>query len=141
MMKMSEIAVRECVAELRAGARRPIEADAVDTVVGWLRPQFEKILDRIDGPRRWAEHGERVRENSHHTGTLADFFASHADVAIVGIEQLTQAMTMVRADCTVRGERIPLAYQYCPLAPVNTTAAEAFLRAIAPLPDLEYCAS
>jgi hypothetical protein len=138
MTKMSEIAVRECVAELRAGARRPIETSAVDTVVGWLRPQFEKILDRIDGPRRWAEHGERVRENSRHTGALADFFSCHADIAVIGIEQMTQAMTLVRADCTVRAERVPLAYQYCPPAPVDTAAAETFLRAIAPLPDLEY---
>jgi len=141
MTKMSEIAVRECVAELRAGARRPIDTPAVDAVVGWLRPQFEKILDRIDGPRRWAEHGERVRENSRHTGALADFFASHADVTIVGVEQLTQAMTLVRADCTVRAERTPLAFQYCPPAPVDTVAAETFLRAVAPLPDLEYRAS
>jgi hypothetical protein len=138
MTKMSEIAIRECVAELRAGSRRPIDPAAIETVVGWLRPQFEKILDRLDGPRRWADHGERLRENSRHLGTLADFFSCHADVALVGIDELTNAMTMIRADCTVRAERTPLAFQYCPPAPVDFRAAETFLRAIAPARELAY---
>jgi hypothetical protein len=132
MKKMSDIAIRECVAELCAATRRPIDPSAVDTVVGWLRPQFEKILDRLDGPKRWAEHGERLRENSRHTGALADFFGSHAGVTVVGITELSHAMKLIRADCTVRSERTPLAYQYCPPAPVDATAAEAFLRSLAP---------
>src|SRR5262245_22984074 len=135
-VKMSEIAIRECVAELSAGSRRPIETAAVETVVEWLRPQFEKILDRLDGARRWAEHGERLRENSRHMGALADFFGSHAGVEIVGIDQLSSALKMVRADCTVRSERTPLAFQYCPTAPVDATAAEIFLRSLAPEPEL-----
>src|SRR3954452_17447273 len=117
MTKMSEIAIRECVAEMTAASRRPMHASAVEEIVGWLRPQFEKILDRLDGPKRWAEHGERLRENSRHLGALADFFASHADLTMVGIEELTNAVKMARADCTPRSERTPLAFQYCPKAP------------------------
>jgi hypothetical protein len=139
MVKMSEIAIRECVTELRAGTRRPMEPSAVEMVVEWLRPQYEKILDRLDGPRRWADHGARVRENSRHVGALADFFACHTGVATIGIPELTHAMTLVRADCTVRAERTPLAFQYCPTAPVDLTAAEAFLRALAPNRDLACC--
>ena len=136
MTRMSEIAIRECVAELTAASRRAVDHSALDTVVGWLRPQFEKILDRLDGPKRWAEHGERLRENSRHLGALADFFASHADLSMVGIDELTHAVKMVRADCTLRSERTPLAFQYCPTAPVDASAAEAFLRTLAPRPEL-----
>src|SRR5262245_41525585 len=98
MTKMSDVAIRECVAELCAAARRPIDPAVVDTVVGWRRPQFEKILDRLDGPKRWVEHGERLRENSRHFGSLADFFACHADAAVIGIEELSHAMKLIRAD-------------------------------------------
>lgn len=136
MTKMSEIAIRECVEELRAGSRRPIDASAVDTVVAWLRPEFERILDRADGGRRWADHGARVRETSRHMGTLADFFGHHADTAEVGTEQLTQAVKMIRADCTLRAERTPMAFKYCPKAEVDSRAAEIFLREIAPVPHL-----
>jgi hypothetical protein len=135
MTKMSEIAVNECVAELRAACRRPIDESALDTIVGWLRPQFEKILDRIDGPRRWSDHGRRVRENSRHLGTLADFFSHHVDAEVVGINALTRAITLVRADCTTKAERVPLAWEYCNAAPVNVKPAEEFLRSIAPLPE------
>ena len=72
MAKVSEIAIAECVGELRAACRRPIDRAALDTVVEWMRPNFEKILDRIDGGKRWAQHGERLRENSRHLGALAD---------------------------------------------------------------------
>jgi len=136
MTKMSEVAIKECVAELRAACRRPIDQSALETIIGWLRPQFEQILDRLDGGKRWAEHGQRLRENSRHLGGLADFFAHHADSAAVGINELTQAVKMVRADCTVRAERIPLAYEYCRPAPVDASVAEEFLRAIAPAPEL-----
>jgi hypothetical protein len=136
-MKTSEIAVRECAAEVCAAARRPIETLALDTLVGWLRPQFERILDRIDGPRRWAEHGERVRENSRHIGALADFFATYADSEVIGLETLTQALTLVRAGCILRAERIPLAFEYCPPAPVDTTLAIEFLRDMALVPEVE----
>lgn len=136
MTRVSEIAIKECVAELCAASRRRVDPSALDTVIEWMRPQFEKILDRVDGGTRWAEHGERLRGNSRHLGALADFFASHADVAIVGIEELTSAVKMVRADCTLRSERTPMAFQYCPRAPIDASAAEAFLRTIAPEPEL-----
>src|SRR5262249_26042789 len=136
MTRMSEIAIKECVGELRAACRRPIDQASLETVIGWLRPQFEKILDRLDGGKRWAEHGQRLRENSRHLGALAAFFANHADAGTVGIDELTQAVKMVRADCTVRAERVPLAYEYCPPAPVDARLAEEFLRAIAPAPEL-----
>ena len=134
--KMSEIAIRECVAELMAAVRRPIDPPALEAVIGWMRPQFERILDRTDGGRRWAEHGERLRENSRHLGALADFFASHADAPAVDIDAMTHAVTLVRADCTVRSERTPLAFQYCPPKPPNVNAAIEFLRALSPAPEL-----
>jgi hypothetical protein len=138
---LSEIAVDECVGELRAACRRPIDAAALETVVAWMRPNFERILDRIDGGKRWADHGQRLRNNSRHLGALADFFSSHADADAVGLEELTQAVTMLRADCTTRAERTPLAWEYCSAAPVDATAAEAFLRALAPEPELMTRAS
>lgn len=140
MSNVSDIAIRECVAELRAASRRPVDPAALETVVGWMRPQFEKILDRVDGGKRWADHGPRLRENSRHLGALADFFACHGDAAEVGIEHLTAAVKMVRADCTLRSERTPLAFQYCPKAPVNATDAEIFLRTLALTPESELVA-
>ena len=111
-------------------------AEALDTMLGWVRPDFERILDRLDGKRRWAEVGPRVRETGRHLGAFADFFASHAGAPVVGIEQLTHAMTMMRADCTVRAERTPVAWEFCPRAPVNIRAAQEFLRTVAPVPEL-----
>jgi len=136
MEKFSDIAIGECVAELRAASRRPVEHAAIDTIVGWLRPQFERILDRVDGGRRWAQHGQRVREKSRHIGGLADFFATFADVPTVGVAEVTHAVRMAKADCTVRAERMPVAYEYCRTAMVDATPAEEFLRAIAPVPEL-----
>jgi hypothetical protein len=136
MGQTSELAINECVRELRAACRRPIDQSALDTIVGWMRPQFAKILDRIDGPDRWARMGDRLRENSRHLGALADFFASHADVATVGIGELSNAVTMARADCTTKAERVPLGFEYCAGAPVDATAAEQFLRSVAPVPQL-----
>jgi len=140
MTNVSDVAIRECVAELRAAARRPVDPAALETLVGWMQPQFERILDRVDGARRWADHGPRLRENSRHLGTLADFFACHSDAAEIGIEQLTAAVKMVRADCTLRSERTPLAYQYCPKAPVDASAAEVFLRSLSLTPEAELAA-
>jgi hypothetical protein len=136
MDKFSDIAIGECVAELRAASRRTVEHAAIDTIVGWLRPQFERILDRPDGGRRWAQHGQRVREKSRHIGALADFFATFADVPNVGVAEVTHAVRMAKADCTVRAERMPVAYEYCKSAMVDATAAEEFLRAIAEVPEL-----
>lgn len=128
---LSDVAIDECVGELRASCRRPIDPAALAMVVEWMRPNFERILDRIDGGKRWADHGQRLRDNSRHLGALADFFGSHADADRVGVEELTAAVTMLRADCTTRAERTPVAWEYCSKAPVDATAAEIFLRSFA----------
>ncbi|HWW84566.1 MAG TPA: hypothetical protein VNZ26_13250 [Vicinamibacterales bacterium] len=141
MTSMSELAINECRAEVRAACRRPIEDDALDTMFGWMRPQFQKILDRTDGSNRWASHAQNVRESGRHVGALADFFAHHYGNEVVGIEELTSAMKLIRADCTVRAERVPLAFAYCTGAPVDSHLAEEFLRALVPAPELIACAS
>jgi hypothetical protein len=135
-MKMSEVAINECVLELRAACRHEVDQPALDTMLDWVRPDFERILDRLDGKKRWAEVGPRVRETGRHLGAFADFFASHSGAPVVGMEELTQAMAMMRADCTVRAERTPVAWEFCPHAPVNVRAAQEFLRTIAPVPQL-----
>lgn len=132
-MKTSDMAMNECVLELRAACRRPVDQAALETVMSWVRPNFERLLDRTDGKKRWADLGPRARDNGRHWGALADFFASHAEAPVIGIEELTRAATMVRADCTVRAERTPVAWEFCPDIPVDVTAAEMFLRTVAPL--------
>ena len=134
--RMSEVAINECVRELRAACRRPIDQASLDTMLGWVRPDFERILDRLDGRKRWAELGPRVRETGRHLGAFADFFASHVGARTIGIEQLTEAVKMVRADCTVRAERTPVAFEFCPKVPVNIRAAQEFLRSVEPVPEL-----
>jgi hypothetical protein len=49
-MKMSEIAISECVVELRAACRHEVDQPALDTMLGWVRPDFERILDRAEDP-------------------------------------------------------------------------------------------
>jgi hypothetical protein len=105
MTSLPELAIRECLGELRAACRIPIDEPALDTMVGWLRPNFELILGDPDGGNRWADHGQRMRDNARHLGAFADFFGSHAGVPLVGLEQLTRAFQIVRADCTVRAQR------------------------------------
>jgi hypothetical protein len=102
---MSAVAVDQCLAALRAACHRPIHQAGLDTVVGWLRPQFDRILDHPDGAGRWAEHGHIMRDNARHIGALADFFAHRADARIVGIDELTRAFEMVRAACQLRVTR------------------------------------
>ena len=101
---MSEHAINECIAELRGACRRPIDQRALDTLIGWLRPNFEWILDNPEGNTRWADHGQQMRDNGRHLGALADFFGHQADVAIVGTDQLSEAFTLVRAACKVRAD-------------------------------------
>lgn len=132
--RLSETAIRECVAELRGACRLPIDESALDVIVGWLRPSFERILDNGDGPRRWADHGHRMRDNARHLGAFADFFASHLDSSQIGRDELQRAFELVRADCTVRAD-VPVNFQYCPPAPGNSAAAETYLRAVAPVPE------
>jgi hypothetical protein len=136
MKKLSEIALKECIVELRAACRLPIDAAALDTMMSWVRPQFAQILDHPDGVKRWADHGQQMRDNGRHVGAFADFFAKHSDVASVGVAEITRAFEMVKADCTVRSERTALAYVYCPQAPVNSRPAEEFLRTVVPVPVL-----
>ena len=105
MERMSEMAMRECLGELRAACRRPIEALALEIVTGWLRPQFENILEHPDGGLRWADHGQQMRENGRHLGALADFYGHRADVAMVSLSELGQAFEQVRSACRVRVDR------------------------------------
>jgi hypothetical protein len=129
MKKLPDIAINECVRELRAACRLPIDQSALDIVVGWLRPNFERILGHPEGARRWADHGQRMRDNARHLGGLADFFASHADAKTIGDVELKRALQVIRADCTVRAERTPVAFEYCTGLPmdVDARAAEKFL--------------
>ena len=124
MPKMSERAIEECIAELRAACRRPLDEQALAGLMACLRPQFEEILDHPDGPARWADHGQRMRDNGRHVGALADFFANHANVVVVGIDELTHAFEMVRAVCKV-GAPDDMA------TPVDDSPAAKFLRALA----------
>jgi len=136
MKRMPDLAINECVRELRAACRLPIDPPALEMIVDWLRPNFEKILGHHEGARRWADHGQRMRDNARHLGGFADFFASHADASSIGVEELTRALQVIRADCTVRSERAPVAFEYCTGLPLSSTAAEEFLQAVAPPPEL-----
>jgi hypothetical protein len=111
MRRLPDIAIRECVGELRAACRLPIEPQALDTLIERLRHNFDRILAHPDGVKRWADHGQRMRDNARHLGALADFYGSRAGV--VDAEALERAFAAVRQDCTVRAESTPLAYEYC----------------------------
>jgi hypothetical protein len=111
MRRLPDIAIRECVAELRAACRLPIEQAALEMLIERLRHNFDRILAHPDGPKRWADHGQRMRDNARHLGALADFYGSRAGV--VNEEALGRAFQSVREDCTVRAESTPLAYEYC----------------------------
>jgi hypothetical protein len=132
MKRLAERAIRECVGELRGACRLPVDQEALNQVVEWLRPNFEQILAHPDGGRRWADHGQRMRDNARHLGAFADFFANHAEADRIGIEDLTRAFKVIRADCTVRAERTPVAYEYCRGVPVDAGSAEEFLQTVAP---------
>lgn len=111
MRRLPDIAIRECVVELRAACRLPIEPQALDALIERLRHNFDRILGHPDGVKRWADHGQRMRDNARHLGALADFYGSRAGV--VDSEALERAFQAVRQDCTVRAESQPLAYEYC----------------------------
>jgi hypothetical protein len=102
---MSEVAIRECVVELRAACRRPIDEAALQTLLDWLRPNFREILDRPEGKVHWTEHGPHMRDNGRYLGALADFFGYQSDVTTVGVGELTRAFAMVRDACRVGAER------------------------------------
>lgn len=105
MKRVSDIAIAECVVELRIACRRPIDEPALATIIERLRPQFEKVLDHPDGGNRWTDFGQRMRDNGRHLGALADFLSHRAEATIVGVEELSQAFDMVRDACTVRVSR------------------------------------
>lgn len=111
MRRLPDIAIKECVGELRAACRLPIEPDALDALIERLRPNFERILAHPDGVRRWADHGQRMRDNGRHLGALADFYGNRAGV--VDHDALMRAFQAIREDCTVRAQSTPLAYEYC----------------------------
>jgi hypothetical protein len=133
--RVPDLAIKECVAELRAACHRPIEPAALETLVGWLRPNFERILGHPEGARRWATHGHRMRDNARFIGAFADFFGQ--EVETIGLEELKRGFLVVKADCTVRSEDRPVAYEYCypPPKGLDTRAAEDFLKAFAPVTE------
>ena len=111
MRRLPDIAIRECVGELRAACRLPIDAGALEGLIERLRHNFDRILAHPDGVKRWADHGQRMRDNARHLGALADFYGSRTGV--VDQDALNRAFQLVREDCTVRAESTPLAYEYC----------------------------
>jgi hypothetical protein len=104
MTRLSERALEECVAELRAACRRPIDDAALTTLLDWIRPVFGEILDRPDGNTYWSDCGQHMRNNGRYVGGLADFISHQADVDVVGASELMQAFTMVRDACRVGAE-------------------------------------
>jgi hypothetical protein len=136
MKRLPDIAIKECLRELHASCRLPVNEAALAEVVNWLRPNFERILAHPDGAKRWSDHGQRMRDNARHLGAFADFFANHNDSVEIGIAELRRAFQVIRADCTVRAERRPVAWEYCnDLQSADAQPAEEFLRSIVPVPE------
>ena len=102
---LSELAIQECVTELRAACRRPIDESALDALLATLRPQFQQILDRPEGRGHWTDHGRHMRDNGRYIGCLADFFSYRADADIVGPTELMQAFALVRDVCRVGADQ------------------------------------
>jgi hypothetical protein len=111
MRRLPDIAIRECVGELRAACRLPIDQAALDMLIERLRHNFDRILAHPEGVKRWADHGQRMRDNARHLGALADFYGSRN--GFVDPDALNRAFQTVREDCTVREESGPLAFSYC----------------------------
>ena len=122
MRRLPDIAIRECVSELRAACRLPIDEPALEKLIERLRHNFDRILTHQDGPKRWADHGQRMRDNARHLGALANFYGNRD--GFVGPDALNKAFDAVHDDCTVRAEVEPLAFSYCsPPPPGPETAA------------------
>lgn len=128
MRRLPDIAIRECVGELRAACRLPIDEPALDALIERLQHNFDRILTHPDGPKRWADHGHRMRDNARHLGALANFFGNRD--GFVGPEALNKAFDAVHDDCTVRAETAPLAFSYCTTPP---PAPEASMRREVPV--------
>ena len=123
MRRLPDIAIRECLGELRAACRLPIDPPALDALVERLRHNFDRILAHPDGVKRWADHGQRMRDNARHLGALADFYGSRD--GFVGVHAIERAFQAVREDCTVRAESTPLAFEYCrPPVPEDSSTQE-----------------
>lgn len=125
--RLSEQALGECVTELRAACRRPIDEQALATLLDSLRPNFVRILDRPEGPAVWNAYRLQMHDNGRHLGALADYFAYYADVRIVSSPELTQAYTMVRSACQVGFEP--------PFVTATESSSEKYPRP-APSPDI-----
>lgn len=104
METTSARALRECIAELRAACRRPIDEAALAALLARLRPQFEHVLDNPDGPARWMDHGWQMRDHGRYIGGIADLFAYQSNVAIVGTNELFRAFAMIEVACRVGAE-------------------------------------
>ena len=83
MKRLPDIAMKECTAELRAACRLPVDERGLAQLQAWLRPNFERILAHPDGGKRWADHGQRMRDNARFIGAFADFFGSHAGAQLI----------------------------------------------------------
>jgi hypothetical protein len=101
---LSESAMQECVVELRAACRRPIDDAALAALLDSLRPNFQQILDRPEGRAHWTDHGRHMRDNGRYLGCLADFFSYQSDVDVVGTNELMRAFALVRDACRVGAE-------------------------------------
>jgi hypothetical protein len=99
--RLSDLAIEECVFELRAACRRPIDEAALERLLDRLRPNFRQILDRPEGTAHWVDHGRHMRDNGRYLGVLADFFGYEHDVPTVGVVELMRAFAMVEAACRV----------------------------------------
>jgi hypothetical protein len=111
MRRLPDIAIRECLGELHAACRLPIDQPALEALVERLRHNFDRILAHPDGLKRWADHGQRMRDNARHLGALADFYGNRD--GFVGMHAIERAFQAVREDCTVRAESRPIAFEYC----------------------------
>jgi len=105
--KLSEIAMGQCLTELKAACRRPIDPPALAALALSLQANFEQILDDPDGKNRWADHGHLMRDNGRHIGALADFLGHLANVDHIGVRELTPAFQIVSSVCTVGIEHAP----------------------------------
>jgi hypothetical protein len=132
MRKISEMAINQCITEMRAACRLPIEESALDALIDRLRPNFHRILDCTEGRKRWASHGQRMRNNGRYIGAFANFFADHVFATVVGPKELNRAFEIVRLHCAVRADSGPLA---CDDPPVDASAAEELLKPVIPMRD------
>ena len=132
--KLSQSAIEECLRELRAACRMPIDDAAIDAADRLMRPQFEKLLDNAKGAQQWAVDGPLMRDNGRFVGTFAEFFANRQSKSSVGAGELMAAIQIVRAQCHAgeqHGKFSPF-FAYCVGIPVDNAVVE-FLQVVSPL--------